>query len=58
MKCPICDNINHNEIDLHSDGYAKNIIECSTCGTIWVDDNGLASVIKKSLECSAYSRIN
>ena len=50
MKCPVCHNRNHNEIDLHSDGYAKDIIECSSCGTIWLDDNGLASIIKKSAE--------
>lgn len=58
MKCPVCNNLNHNEIDLHSDGYAKDIIECSTCGTIWVDDNGFANVIKRSLEHSTCSRAN
>jgi len=49
-QCPVCKNVDHNEIDLHSDGYAKDIIECSTCGTIWLDDQGLANIIKASTE--------
>lgn len=47
MECPVCKQCDHNELDLHSDGYAKDIIECSECGTIWVDDNGLANIIKQ-----------
>ena len=55
MLCPVCNNRNHNEIDLHSDGYAKDIIECTTCGTIWLDDHGHANIIKQSTEQVAYA---
>lgn len=55
MKCPACNNCDHNEIDLHSDGYAKDIIECSTCGTLWLDDHGLANIIKQSTERPAFT---
>lgn len=37
MRCPICDNRTGIEIDIHSDGYADNLLECSRCGTIWME---------------------
>jgi transposase-like protein len=36
MKCPICANSNRIEIDIHSDGYANDLFECTDCGAIWV----------------------
>ena len=55
MECPVCKHSNHNELDLYSDGYAKDIIECSHCGTIWLDDQGMANIIKASGEDSSDS---
>ena len=37
MNCPHCDNRNSIEIDMHSDGYAKDLLECTSCGTIWLE---------------------
>ena len=53
MKCPVCQHIDHNEIDLHCDGYAQDIIECSVCGTIWSDDHGIAAIINQPSEAAA-----
>lgn len=36
MKCPICNTSNGIEIDMHSDGYAKDLLECSSCDAIWL----------------------
>jgi len=36
MKCPICNCTNSIEIDMHSDGYAKDLIECANCGALWL----------------------
>ena len=35
MKCPVCKDRNHVEVNQHSDGYCENIRECGTCGTVW-----------------------
>ncbi|CAG0988707.1 hypothetical protein [Geobacter sp.] len=43
MKCPICNDHTKIEIDMHSDGYADNLLECTTCGTIWIA--GLEGII-------------
>lgn len=37
MKCPLCNNRLGIEIDMHSDGYADNLLECAVCGTIWLE---------------------
>lgn len=36
MTCPLCNTATGVEFDMHSDGYAKNLFECTDCGTIWV----------------------
>jgi uncharacterized Zn finger protein len=36
MKCPNCNTKKGLEMDLHSDGYAKGLFECTSCGTIWL----------------------
>lgn len=54
MECPVCKHSDHNELDLHSDGYAKDIIECSDCGTIWLDVDGMANIIHKPGETHTY----
>ena len=37
MHCPKCNSKKGIEIDMHSDGYAKDLLECNTCGTVWVE---------------------
>lgn len=37
MQCPQCQSTKGIEIDMHSDGYAKDVLECTTCGTIWLE---------------------
>lgn len=34
MNCPYCDHQDHLEIDLHSDGFSADILECSECGAL------------------------
>ena len=40
MHCPHCNNEKGLEIDMHSDGYAKDILECNSCGTVWLEKFG------------------
>lgn len=47
MKCPVCKNRGHVEIDLHSDGYCENMRECGVCGTVWTWKNGERQIVKK-----------
>jgi uncharacterized Zn finger protein len=37
MECPNCNTKKGIEIDMHSDGYAKDLLECSACGTVWLE---------------------
>jgi len=37
MHCPKCNSKKGIEIDMHSDGYAKDLLECTSCGTIWLE---------------------
>ena len=37
MHCPNCNSKKGVEIAMHSDGYAKDILECTSCGTIWLE---------------------
>ena len=46
MKCPLCNNTGHIEIDLHSDGYCQDILECGDCGGIWTYSNRAMQIIK------------
>jgi transcription elongation factor Elf1 len=34
MYCPYCNHKNHLEIDLHADGFSKDLLECTECGAI------------------------
>ena len=48
MNCPICNNTTGIEIDIHSDGYAKDIVECTNCEALWISDiNGIVLLNKK-----------
>lgn len=37
MKCPICSDHRKIEINIHSEGYADNMLECTKCGAIWIE---------------------
>jgi len=37
MKCPICRDHRKIEINIHSEGYAKNMLECTKCGAVWIE---------------------
>ncbi len=47
MTCPICSNQHHIEIDMHADGYADNLLECSVCGTVWQNEFGEITLINR-----------
>lgn len=57
MKCPICNSIQHIEIDLHADGFAQNTCECGDCGGIWtyVKDNLKIIKGRETQRVKAYS---
>ena len=46
MKCPLCNSTGHIEIDLHSDGYCQEALECGDCGGIWTYSNNQVKIIK------------
>lgn len=50
MKCPVCNNHDHIEIDLHADGFAEGLVECSTCGAVWSVNHGLAEIVSDPQE--------
>lgn len=52
MKCPVCKNQEYVDIDLHSDGFAEDIIECRVCGTIWSVNHGITEIVNDSQEKS------
>lgn len=46
MKCPVCKNREHVEIDLHADGFAQDARECGDCGGIWTYSGNDLKIIK------------
>ncbi|MBW6512861.1 MAG: hypothetical protein K0A93_12250 [Desulfuromonadaceae bacterium] len=40
--CPFCHEANHVELDMHSDGFAGDLLECGDCGAVW---SGMAADI-------------
>ena len=58
MKCPVCNNHEHQQINLHSEGFREGIIECKTCGAIWAINHGLAEVVKDPQAKSFLSAIS
>lgn len=49
MTCPICNNTTTIEIDMHSDGYAKDLIECANCEAIWLSKNDEIVLLNKKV---------
>jgi len=48
MQCPKCNNTKGIEIDMHSDGYAKDLLECTACGTVWLEKSDEIITIKQA----------
>ncbi len=46
MKCPICKHQSFKAVDLHSEGFYADILECRVCGTVWSVNHGVVQVIK------------
>ncbi len=55
MKCPVCNNHEHEEINLHAGQFDEGILECSVCGTSWSVNHGLSEVISDPNEASFLS---
>lgn len=49
MKCPICSTSTGIEIDIHSDGYADNLFECTNCGAVWLNVFGEITLLNKKV---------
>ena len=47
MHCPQCNSKKGIEIDMHSDGYAKDILERTSCGTIWLEKSSEIIMISR-----------
>jgi uncharacterized Zn finger protein len=47
MKCPVCNKSeNHIEIEVHSNGFAEEIIHCEICGSLWAINHGVMEVVR------------
>ena len=55
MKCPVCNNHEQQQINLHSEGFNEGLLECKTCGTSWSINHGLAEVVNDPFKCSFLS---
>lgn len=38
MNCPYCKHRDHLEIDLHADGFSSNLLECTECGAMLINN--------------------
>lgn len=53
MNCPVCKSSKqHTEIDVHSNGFDEEIIECDLCGTVWAINHGAVEIVKDTQEKS------
>jgi hypothetical protein len=52
MKCPICKTNEHVDYDLHSAGFAEDIMECRVCGSSWSVAHGATELIRDTQETS------
>ena len=46
MNCPICNNSEHVEVDLHADGFSQDAFECGDCGGLWTYSGTDLKIIK------------
>lgn len=47
MHCPNCNTKKSIEIHIHSDGYAKDLFECTSCGTLWLEKSDEIITVSK-----------
>lgn len=47
MHCPVCNSHEHSDIHLRSGDFKEDIINCSSCGTVWSINHGLAEVVSQ-----------
>jgi transcription elongation factor Elf1 len=52
MKCPVCKNREVVDIDLHTEGFSEDIIECRICGSIWSINHGATEMVRDAQENS------
>ena len=52
MKCPVCKNHEHADIELHSEQFSENIMECPVCGSMWSVNHGVTEIVKDTQEKS------
>lgn len=58
MKCPVCNNHEHLQINLHSEGFYEGILECTNCGASWAINHGLAEMVKDPQSQSFLSAVS
>jgi len=58
MKCPVCNNHDHQQINLHSDQFNEGILECKACNATWSVNHGLAEIVSDPCEQSFLSAIS
>ncbi len=58
MKCPVCKNREHDDIELQSAGFSEGIQECRICGSMWSVNHGVTEVIKDTQENSFLAGIS
>ncbi len=58
MKCPACKSHDHHDIDLHSNGFTEDIMECRVCGTVWSVNHGVTEIVKDPQEKSFLETIS
>lgn len=54
MQCPVCKSFEHEHksLDLHSEGFYEDIVECKVCGSSWSVNHGVAELISDPQEKS------
>ena len=52
MKCPVCHNSEHVDLNLHAEGFNEGIIECRVCGSAWSVNHGITEIVRDAQEKS------
>jgi uncharacterized Zn finger protein len=52
MQCPHCSSKKGIEIDMHSDGYAKDLLECTSCGTVWLENQSKIIMVNREQQAA------
>ena len=47
MECPICSGTTGIVINTHAGGYAKDVMECTKCETLWTTDGRKVTILNK-----------